>query len=146
MEPTALTDAAFDELADTLLDVAPVGFILLRPVYGAGGEGTVDMAYEFLNPAAQRLLLLPARPTESFLTLHPAEKAVFAFYCAAFGGAERAGYAGIMALAGTSFSFHLVTSVRWPMVRLKRATERCMWLSTVATSSSERRAEARFFS
>ena len=115
IESTALTDAAaLGELADALLDVAPTGLILLRPVYDAGGEAIVDLTYEYLNPTAQRQLLLPARPAESFLTLYPAETAVFAFYCAAFRAAGRSVYSGAIELAGIAFSFHLVARRQGP--------------------------------
>ncbi len=73
-----------NELAHTLLDVAPTGTMLLYPVYAIDSESIVDIAFEYLNPVAQRKMLLPARPTESLLTLYPADEPLFAFYRQAY--------------------------------------------------------------
>jgi len=69
-----------------LLDVSLTGFILFRPIYAAPGGPIQDLAYEYLNPAAQRMLSLPERPAHTFLTLYPGahETGIFAFYAAAF--------------------------------------------------------------
>jgi len=70
-------------LVETLLNISLTGIILFRPVYDAAGATIVDLAYEHLNPAAQQLLGLPARPPESFLTLFPSaahHEGIFAFY------------------------------------------------------------------
>ena len=74
------------ELAEVLLHVSLTGTMLLRPLFAAGGEELIDFAWERLNPAAQRMLRLPERPAESFLTLFPMAQAtgVFGFYRAAF--------------------------------------------------------------
>ncbi len=71
-----------EELLRTLLAVSLTGIILFRPVLAPGGGAMLDLAYEQLNPAAQHLLQLPARPAESFLTLHPHARTtgVWAFY------------------------------------------------------------------
>ena len=71
-------------LLQTLLDVSLTGIILFRPVYAPQDPATVcDFAYEYLNPAAKRLLHLVECPVESFLTRFPqaADNGVFAFYC-----------------------------------------------------------------
>jgi two-component system, sensor histidine kinase len=75
-----------DELLPALLNVSLTGVILFRPVYAANGQDIVDLAYEYLNPAARRMLALPERPVESFLTLYPhaVKEGVFAFYRDAF--------------------------------------------------------------
>ncbi|MFD1870975.1 sensor histidine kinase [Hymenobacter bucti] len=100
---------AFGELAHALLDVTPTGLLLLRPVYDAAGEAIVDVAYEYLNEKAQLLLRLPAQPTESFLTIYPAETDLFAFFRTAFLAVEaRSLYSGTYQRAGTAFHFHLV--------------------------------------
>lgn len=77
-----------EDLLLDLLAVSQTGLILFRPVYDAAGAVIVDLAYEHLNPAAQRMLAQPARPTKSFLTLYPHAQPVgiFAFYCDAFAG------------------------------------------------------------
>jgi len=86
--------AASDDFAQTLLEVSLTGFILFRPVYAAPGGPMQDLAYEYLNPAAQRMLQLPERPAELFLTLYPAarETGVFAFYAAAFASGQTERY------------------------------------------------------
>jgi PAS domain-containing protein len=78
--------AGFDDFALTLLEVALTGFILFRPVYDAASETIIDLAYEYLNPAAQQMLRLPQHPAESFLTLFPTAgpAGIFAFYHDAF--------------------------------------------------------------
>ena len=75
-----------EDFLHTLLDVALTGFILFRPLYDPAGETLLDLAYEYLNPAAQQLLGLPACPPESFLTRYPAAgpAGIFAFYREAF--------------------------------------------------------------
>jgi PAS domain S-box-containing protein len=74
------------ELLQVVLNTSQTGFMLLRPVYDTAGTTIVDLAWVHLNPAAQQMLRLPQRPSESFLTLFPtAEKAgVFGFYRDAF--------------------------------------------------------------
>ena len=72
-------------LLEALLAVSLTGVILFRPVYaGAAADAPlVDLAYEYLNPAAQQMLQLPACPPETFLTLFPSaatQEGVFAFY------------------------------------------------------------------
>ena len=73
-------------LVEILLNTSLNGIMLLRPLYAADGEQLIDFAWERLNPAAQRMLQLPERPTDSFLTLFPAspEVGVFGFYREAF--------------------------------------------------------------
>ncbi|GAB3870564.1 hypothetical protein GCM10028824_19340 [Hymenobacter segetis] len=74
------------DLLQVVLNTSQTGFMLLRPVYDAAGTTIIDLAWEYLNPAAQQMLRLPQRPTESFLTLFPTAEAagVFAFYRDAF--------------------------------------------------------------
>ncbi|MGI4865460.1 MAG: PAS domain-containing sensor histidine kinase [Janthinobacterium lividum] len=75
-----------EALVHDLLDVSITGTMLLRPVYDALGASIIDLEWVYLNPAAQRMLQQPARPTESFLTLYPlaGPAGVFAFYRDAF--------------------------------------------------------------
>lgn len=80
-----------EDLLQTLLAISLTGVMLLRPVYAADGTTVLDLAWVQLNPAAQRMLRLPERPTESFLTLFPTAKAagVFDFYRDAFLSGQR---------------------------------------------------------
>ncbi|SDX57291.1 PAS domain-containing sensor histidine kinase [Hymenobacter psychrophilus] len=67
----SLTDD--NELA-ALLDVSPAAMGLLRPIGAPGGNQAdfTDLSFDYLNPAAQRLIGLPARPTATWLTRLPA--------------------------------------------------------------------------
>ncbi|QKG59178.1 PAS domain-containing protein (plasmid) [Hymenobacter sp. BRD128] len=74
-----------NDLFEAFFDLSALGGILFRPVQDAAGE-VIDLAYERLNPAAQRMLALPECPAETFLVLYPhaLTTGIFAFYCAAF--------------------------------------------------------------
>ncbi|MDB5267368.1 MAG: hypothetical protein JWP58_408 [Hymenobacter sp.] len=74
------------ELLQVVLNTSQTGFMLMQPVYDSAGSTIVDLAWKYLNPAAQQMLRLPQRPTESFLTLFPTAEAagVFGFYRDAF--------------------------------------------------------------
>ncbi|MCC3160644.1 PAS domain-containing protein [Hymenobacter sp. 15J16-1T3B] len=80
--------AAFppEELLAGVFDVSLAGLLLLRPLAAPGAAGPVtDFAYAYLNPAAQRILALPARPAGTLLQVFPgaAPAGVFDFYCQA---------------------------------------------------------------
>ncbi len=91
-QPTGAATA--DDLAQVLLEVSLTGIILFRPLYAAPGGPIQDLAYEHLNPAAQQMLRLPERPTDTFLTLYPGaqETGIFAFYAAAFASGQTERY------------------------------------------------------
>ncbi len=75
--------AAPPDLLQAAFEIALTGFILFRPEYDPAEPATItDLAYVHLNPAAQRMLQLPACPAESFLTLYPnaLDTGIFAFY------------------------------------------------------------------
>jgi PAS domain S-box-containing protein len=109
------TDAAPpNELAQVLLEVAPVGIMLLRPVYAAEGETIIDVVFEYLNPVAQRKTLLPERPTESLRTIYPEDERLFAFYRETYLSGERAQYEGTRQVAGLLFTFYLVAQRQGP--------------------------------
>ena len=54
------------ELLDALLDISLTGVVLYTPVYDPAGE-VVDFAFAQLNPAAQRMLRLPAQVDRTYL-------------------------------------------------------------------------------
>ena len=61
-----------DELLAGLLDVSLTGVLLFAPVYSAeGSDEVVDFAFVHLNPAAQRMLRMPARPSATFTQQFP---------------------------------------------------------------------------
>ncbi|MGI4741000.1 MAG: PAS domain-containing protein [Janthinobacterium lividum] len=105
-----------DELAYTLLDVALTGFILFRPVYDAAGEGISDFAYEYLNPAAQQMLKLPARPPETLLVQFPlaAQSGVFDFYRQAFVSGQQVRHRFASYRNGVAGDFYLVAQRQGP--------------------------------
>jgi PAS domain S-box-containing protein len=77
--PTATPFQAFDlfpadSLLTTVLDLSPGGVVLCTPVHDAAGT-LADMALAYLNPAAQRLLRLPAQPTVTFTQHFAASRA-----------------------------------------------------------------------
>ncbi|WP_125916884.1 PAS domain-containing protein, partial [Hymenobacter coccineus] len=74
------------ELLPALLDLSLTGVVLYEPVRDAAGA-VVDLAFAYLNPAAQRMLRLPARPAATFLAQFPAGRNEgFAFHRDAFLG------------------------------------------------------------
>ena len=88
-----MTSAGFAPASDfthTLLEVSLTGIIVFRPVYDDGAATIQDFTYDYLNPAAQRMLGQSQQPAESFLTLYPTALAegVFAFYAAAFASGQ----------------------------------------------------------
>lgn len=101
---------AADDLLYDLLEVSLTGVILFRPVYDAAAATIEDFTYEYLNPAAQRLLQLPERPSESFLTRYPHARAegIFAFYAAAFASGQTERYQVNYQHEGLDGYFHLV--------------------------------------
>jgi PAS domain S-box-containing protein len=74
-----------DDLLQGLLDASLTGVALYKPIRAAGGTIT-DLEIVLLNPAAQQILSLPARPTGTYLQLFPHTLAtgVFDFHCRAF--------------------------------------------------------------
>ncbi len=83
-----------DDVFQALLEVSLTGIILFRPVYGPDGPEIIDLAYARLNPAAQRMLRLPAYPAETFLQLYPhaADTGIFIFYRDTFLSGETGRY------------------------------------------------------
>jgi signal transduction histidine kinase len=57
-----------------LLELLPSGVVYYTPVYDAAGS-LVDFSFTYLNPAAQRLLQLPAQPTATFREQWPGAEA-----------------------------------------------------------------------
>jgi PAS domain S-box-containing protein len=108
---TSLGGPAPTDLLQTLLEVSLTGTILFQPLYEPGAEATLtDFAYVYLNPAAQRMLGLPVRPAESFLSLYPhaTETGIFAFYRQAFLTDEQDRYDVNYQADGLDNYFHLL--------------------------------------
>ncbi|MGI4739018.1 MAG: PAS domain-containing protein [Janthinobacterium lividum] len=101
---------ALTTLVRAALETSLTGFILMRPVYSTEGSALVsDLAYVYLNPAAQQMLRLPECPAESFLTLYPhaVETGIFAFYRDAFLTGEKERYDVNYQHDGLDNYFHL---------------------------------------
>ena len=64
--------SAADDLI-ALLDVSSAAMGLLRPLHAPGTHPAefTDLAFDYLNPAAQQVIGLPARPTATWLTRLP---------------------------------------------------------------------------
>ena len=65
------TDPAADDLLRAVLDVSLSPLNLLRPRYAARSGIVVDFAFDYLNPAAQRLTGLPGQPGGTLQTHFP---------------------------------------------------------------------------
>ena len=53
------------ELLEALTDISLTGVVLYTPVFGPA-QVVVDFAFAYLNPAAQRMLMLPAKVTHTY--------------------------------------------------------------------------------
>ena len=74
MAAPAPTDlAAAGEFLPALLDLLPTGVIGYSPLQGEDGQ-VVDFTFAYLNPAAQRLLGLPAQPAATYTQQFPASR------------------------------------------------------------------------
>ncbi|SFQ31612.1 PAS domain-containing sensor histidine kinase [Hymenobacter arizonensis] len=83
--------APADDLLRELLAVSLTGVILYTPIYDPSGSGeVVDFAFEYLNPAAQRMLNMPEVPTQTHSEQWPHSKAygTLAFHIDAFESGE----------------------------------------------------------
>ncbi|QNP54267.1 PAS domain-containing protein (plasmid) [Hymenobacter qilianensis] len=79
--PSVPPQLAIDEL-QALLDVSLTALTLLRPLYCPQSQELTDFAFDYLNPAGQRLLGLTQQPTTTLLASFPRahDTGVFAFY------------------------------------------------------------------
>ncbi|WP_167852022.1 PAS domain-containing sensor histidine kinase [Hymenobacter elongatus] len=82
-----------NDLLQSVLDVSLTALQLWRPIYEPDGTLT-DFAFDYLNPAGQRMLTLPAEPGGTLLTHfpHTVETGIFAFYCRVFETGEAGRY------------------------------------------------------
>jgi PAS domain S-box-containing protein len=127
--PKASPPVALAVPAD-LLDATEIGILHLRPVYAPGTPAKiVDLAYVRLNPAAQRLLRLPAVPKATFRTLHPQAAADFAFYRDTF-------------LADTTGTCELGYLGGWQARARRHGTELAVSLTAILPPLSELPAQA----
>ncbi|WP_426489978.1 PAS domain-containing protein [Hymenobacter sp. 102] len=76
---------ASDEFLSTLLDLSVSGVVCYAPILDAAGS-LVDFTFAYLNPAAQRLLNLPAHPPLTYRQVFPEPQPfeAFSFHCAAY--------------------------------------------------------------
>ena len=100
--PALPTWLPFDEMLRGVLDVSLTGLVFYLPVYDPAGSGdVVDFTFDYLNPAAQRMLQLPARPARTHLAQFPlsATNGGFAFHHDAYVSGEP-GYYELLYQAG----------------------------------------------
>jgi|GEM_PF-370147 len=78
---TLLAPAPADDLFEAFFDLSLMGGIVFAPLFNAAGQ-LIDFTYVRLNQAAQKLLAMPAHPTESFLARfpHALPTGIFNFY------------------------------------------------------------------
>ena len=74
---------ATEHLLPALLDLSVSGVVGYAPVRDATGQ-LVDFSFAYLNPAAQRLLGLPAQPPATYRQQFAESAEGFAFHCAAY--------------------------------------------------------------
>jgi len=116
----AAASAPADDLLQAVLEISLTGIIVFRPVYDPTDPATItDLAYVHLNPAAQRMLQLPACPTETLLTRYPnaVDTGIFAFYRDSFLAGGQA------ATTSTTRPTASTTTSTWPVA----APARCWW-------------------
>jgi len=108
---------AADALLESVLDVSLTGFQLWRPVSGPGDE-LMDFALEYLNPAGQRMLSLPARPGGTLRTRFPHTLAtgVFEFYCQVFETGEAGRFEVNYQADGLDNYYHLAARRSGPLL------------------------------
>ncbi|GAB3831673.1 PAS domain-containing protein [Hymenobacter jeollabukensis] len=63
-----------DEFFAAVLDLSVSGIVYYQPVHDAAGQ-VVDLTFGYLNPAAQQLLRLPARPAATYRQQFPEAEA-----------------------------------------------------------------------
>ena len=144
--PTLPADlAGADDFPLALLEVALTGFILFRPVYDAAGQTVTDLAYEYLNPAAQQMLRLPQRPPESFLTRFPnaGPAGIFAFYRDAFLTGQTQREAFDFQYDGLDGYFHLAARRQGPLLVVSFLDTRDPLPTVQAGALREAQAQAR---
>ncbi|KUG08709.1 PAS domain-containing sensor histidine kinase [Solirubrum puertoriconensis] len=77
----------YDELLCEVLNVSMTGLIFYLPIYDPAGSGTiVDFTFVYLNPTAQRMMRMPARPTLTHMEQwpHSKEHGTFDFHVDAY--------------------------------------------------------------
>ena len=94
-----------------LLELLPGGVVYYLPQYDAAGA-VVDFRFAYLNPAAQRMLALPAQPAASFLEQWPGSGAsgAWVFYQTAFGAEAPAERVELYQADG--YDYHLTIQAR----------------------------------
>ena len=93
--PAAAAIASESVLLRELLAVSLTGIIFYTPVYDGSDSGhIVDFAFEYLNPAAQRMMSMPEVPTLTHMGQwpHSKEHGTFQFHIDAFESGEPRAY------------------------------------------------------
>ncbi|TGE14711.1 PAS domain-containing sensor histidine kinase [Hymenobacter elongatus] len=91
LPPAAAAIAPADALLRELLAVSLTGIIFYTPLYDSAGSGEiVDFTFEYLNPAAQRMMRMPEQPALTHNEQWPQSKThgTFRFHVDAFVSGE----------------------------------------------------------
>ncbi|SFQ53543.1 PAS domain-containing protein [Hymenobacter arizonensis] len=89
--PSPLCSLPADQLLGDLLAVSMTGVIYYTPLYDPSGTGgIVDFTFEYLNPAAQRMMRMPEVPTLTHNEQwpHSRQQGTFGFHVDAFESGE----------------------------------------------------------
>ncbi|MGI4735531.1 MAG: PAS domain-containing protein [Janthinobacterium lividum] len=133
-----------DSFAAALLDLSLAGTILFRPLYE--GAELVDFAYDYVNPAAQLQLRLPAQPNQTLRQEHPQllETDLFRFFRQAF-DTEQTSYFGTDDLGGEGATYYQLAARRYGghlLVSFTTVTDRQRGALEVALRESRAREQA----
>ncbi|UOQ77640.1 PAS domain-containing protein [Hymenobacter sp. 5516J-16] len=146
-----LSLAPADELLPALLDLSISGIVCYTPVLDAAGQ-VLDFVFSYVNPAAQRLLGMPAQPTTTYLQQFPQARSsgAFAFHVAAFGSDEPRHYEELYQdeqydtycrVVGRRLGQHLLVSFSFSQEHNERAAEQALRQSQAREQAARAEAE-----
>lgn len=151
MTPLPTSFPAAEEFLPALLDLSLAGIICYTPVLDATGQ-VVDFDFAYLNPAAQRLLRLPAQPASSCAQQFPKSRTngALAFHKAAFLAQEPQqfelnyqadGYDGYFRVVGRRLGGLLLVSFTMTQAQDHTAVEQALRASQTREQAARAEAE-----
>ncbi|MBB4603148.1 PAS domain S-box-containing protein [Hymenobacter luteus] len=140
-----------DDFLPALLDLSLSGVVLYTPLTNAAGE-VVDFRFAYVNPAAQRLLGVPAQPATTYLQQFPETltNGAFAFHRDAFRSEQPAtfnlnyqagGYDTYCRVAGRRLGQHLVVSFTLSQEQDRNQVEQALRESQAREQAARAQAE-----
>ncbi|WP_139361966.1 PAS domain-containing protein [Hymenobacter sp. CRA2] len=141
-----------DAFLPALLELSVSGVVCYAPLTDATGQ-IVDFAFAYLNPAAQRVLGLPAQPATTYREVFPEPPpfAAFAFHCEAYSSAEprhfELNYQGpdhdtYCRVNGRRLGQHLLVSFSFSQEQDRNAVEQALRQSQAHARAARAQAEA----